>query len=405
VTVSRLGHISVSHSLYQNLSTSLNLSGSQNILPQGTLSFYSGSVHQTYNHGLPRGGRLIANWSGSYQRNSNVLNSDTIPVLREPHAAPAEFAPGFLLLQPFVMVASVRVFNVTSGIPQLVSQSAYNIANEGSRTRITPVYLDLLGPNPVIKPDDLLQVDYSYQVDARLEYETRNLDYGFDVDYGWIGGGYQHQQSEEQPLTGESRFLTSSNTDTVNVRVSHSAIWLGVPVSMGASHAHSVSHESGGQEQEDVTHLNLVTSGRFLGMNAHGKANMDRLRGRQLGYDQLQMAAALSWQPETARWNMSFGANASNIHYLTPERQTSALSLQGSLNWDASGWSNSAFVEFRNTNDSLATRQTVWRLGGRSAFRMGKLGLYSGLYYDRMSNGAFSANHLSFDVSARRDFR
>lgn len=404
VSVSQDGSFSVSHTLFQNLSTSASLNGNQSNIPAGTMTFYSGQISQNYRHSLPGGGSLGLNWSGGYQRSSNALNSGAIPITREPHPAPAEFAPGFQLNKPFVMVDSIKVFNVKNGVHELLPASAYKILEEGNFVRIAPIYLDINDPNPLIKPDDKLEVEYTYQVDARLENETRDLGYGINVGYGWIAGGYQHQQTEQNPLTGESRFLSSSQTDNVNLGLR--GVVLGLPLSVSASHSRGISRGFYGQVQEDFTRLSVESSGRAFGMDARGNASMDRFRGSRLGYDLRQLTATLLWRPDSTNWNMTFGANASSMHYLMPERQTSALAARASFNWDASGgWVNSAFAEVRSNDDSLLSRQTALRLGGRTSFRLGKLSLSSGVYFDHMTSGTSKANSQSFDVSVTRAFR
>lgn len=403
VTVVQSGGFAASHQLFKNLSTSIRLNGSQNSLPSGAVAFFNGQITQNYHHSLPHGGNLSANWSGSYQRSSNTLRSGTLPVTREPHAAPAQFALGFLLGKPFVLVDSIKVFNVTSGVRKFIAQSAYNIKEEGNFVRITPLYLDINDPDPLIKKDDALEVDYSYQVDARLENETRSLGYGLNVSYGWIAGGYQHEQTEQNPLYGGGRFLISTRNDGVNFGLSGTL--LGLPLSASVSRSRGISRGFYGQEQEDRTRLNVESSGRALGMDARGTASMERFRGAHLSYDLRQVAATLLWLPDSTNWNLSFGANASSMKYLVPARQTSAMSARGSLNWDANGgWRNSAFFEIRTNSDGSTTRQTVLRLGGRTAFRLGKLALSSGVYFDHLTSGASNANSQSLDISLTRGF-
>jgi len=404
------GSFAVSHTLYKNLSTSAFLNVSQNSLPAGTTAFYSGQLSQNYQHSLPGGGSLGLNWSGSYQRSSNALSSGEIPVGREPHLAEPTNAlePGFLLNNPFVIETSIEVFNFKDGTREPVPKSAYSLQKEGNFVRITPFYLDLGDPNAPIKPGDDLQVDYIYQVDARLENETRNLGYGINVGYGWIAGSYQHQQTEQNPLTGESRFLSSSTSDSVNLSVR--GRWLGLPMAVGTSHSRNISRGVAGTVQEDLSRLSFETSGRLFDMDARGNASMGRYRGARSGYDNRQISGTLIWRPEFKSWNMSFGANASNIQHRRPARQTTTLSARGSFTWDSpGGWVNSAYVGLNNTSNSDseggAGQSSTMQLGGNTSFRLGKLTLTSGVSFDFMTGGDSKAKSQTFYLSLTRAFR
>jgi len=410
VIVSQDGSFAISHKLYQNLSTSIRLHGGQSSLPAGSRTYYGGSLGQSYTHALPRGGNLGVNWSGGYQRNSNALSSGTIPVTREPHPAPAEFALGFRLAKPFVNVESIQLFNVTSGIRELIPRSAYALQQEANFVRITPRYLDINDADPLIKPDDKLEVDYTYQVDARLENESRNLGYGFTVSYGWIGGGYQHQQTQQNPLAGEAIFLLSTRDDVVNLRLG--GVWLGWPVTLQTSHSRSISSGVLGQRQEDTTRMDVQASGRALGMDASGHAGMVRYREQKVAYDQLLIAATLLWLPASTNWNMSFSANASTTANQQPvEVKSTDLSARGALNWDPSGgWRHTAFVEVTSnyytskTSSTSSSRRTALRLGGRTAFTVGKLALSSGVYFNQLISGGANFSSQAFDISVTRAF-
>lgn len=412
VTLEQSGSFTLSHQLYENLSTSFNLDGTHLALPFGTLTSYGGQFSQSYTHSLPGSGALGLSWSAGYHHYNNDLSVGFVGLKGEPHVAPAELDPGFLLGKSFVLVSSIQVFNVQTGVRVLLAAvpagggaGDYKVVEEGNRVRIEPVYVYLglaIDPNAPVKPGDKLEVDYTYQVDASLEYENRSAGYAVAVDYGWIGATYQHSQSTQQPLAGEARFLNSTRDDYASLHLR--GAWRGYQTSATVSHARSISTNLKEQLQTDTTRLALQGSGRVLMMDGQANAIFDRYRADLLGYDLRLLSATLFWRPQY-NWDMTFGASASNTHYLLPERQSSALSARAALNWNAEGgWINTAFAEARTRTDSTSARQTVLQLTARTRKRWGKLSLSAGVSFDYSVSGAAHANSQGFEVALMRSF-
>lgn len=392
------GSVSLTHELYQNLTTTASLSGSRYTVPTGLLTTYSGQLNQAYRHSLPGSGRLNVNWSGGYQRNTSQLSVGNIGVNGEKHAAPSAFAPGigFFLDNAFAIASSISVVNVRAGasIPTTAGID-YDIVEEGKRIRIEPKFGSVL-----IAPNDPLEVSYVYQVDPSLQYETRSAGFGVGVDYGWIATSFQHQQSAQNPLVGEARFLTSTRND--NVRLDLRGLWRDVRSEASASHSRRTSTEFLDQVRENRTQFDL--HGAWHEFDAQGSAIFDEYRSSLLAYDRRSLLSTLLWR---ARYdlNLVLSANATDVHYLTRERQDATRSARGSLNWNASGgWNNTALAEVRTHNDGLAATETIMQLGVRTRLQMGKLSLSSGLSFDRWVRGGSRSNSQRFDISMVRAF-
>ncbi len=412
VTTEQTGSFNLSHQLYENLTTSLNLNGTHLALPYGTRTSYGGQFSQSYSHNLPGSGSLGLNWALGDTRYSNDLKVGIINLIGESHQAPAELEPGFLLGQSFVIDRSIQVFNVQSGVRELLSEvsdgdgaGGYRVVREGNRTRIEPVYVYLglaIDPNAPVKPGDKLEVDYSYRVDASLTSDRRQVAYGLRLDYGWIGGAYQHLQSSDRALSGDALFLNDTRDDNVSLYLR--GAWQGYQTSATLSHARSISSNQAVEEQTDTTRLALQGSGRVFNMDGQASASFERYRARDLGYDQSMLMATLFWRPQD-NWDMTFGAVASELQYLQPERQTTDLSARASLNWNPQGgWLHTAFTEARTRSDSLTGDQTFLRMGARTRKKWGKLTLSAGVSLDYQVIGVYRANSQSFDVSIGRAF-
>lgn len=412
VTLEQTGNFALTHQLYENLSTSLGLEASHLDLRFGTQSSYGGQLGQSYTHSLPGRGGLSLNWSAGYHRYNNQLSVGLIRLTGEPHTAPPVIDPGFLLERSNVIVSSIQVFNVQTGVRVLLSKvpagggvGDYIVVQEGNRVRIEPVYVFLgvvIDPNSPVKPGEPLVVDYDYQVDPSLIYESRNSAYGLSVNYDWIGATYQHTQSKNVPLSGEALFLDSTRDDNVNIFLRGD--WRGFQTTATASHLRNVTTSLTVQRQTDSTKLALQANRRVLAMDGQAKASVERYRSTTQDFDLRQLIATLFWRLQY-NFDMTFGAAASNLHIKMPERQSTDLSARAALNWNAEdGWRHTAFADARTRNDTIQATQTFFRLGASTQKKWGKLSLSAGLAFDYSLTGASTANSQSFSIAVLRAF-
>lgn len=389
------GRFSLTHELYQNLTTTASVSGNRYKVPAGLLTSYGGQLNQNYRHSLPGSGRLNVNWYGGYKLDTSKLSIGNIRVNRESHTAPTAFGPGigFFLDNAFAIASSISVVNLRT--LETIPKDDYDIVVEGRRIRIEPKFGSV-----VIAPDDLLEVSYVYQIDPSLQYETRTSGFGAGVDYRWIAASFQHRQSAQNPLSGEARFLTSTRNDRVRLDLRGS--WRDLQTEASASHSRSTLTELLDQVRENKTQFDL--RGAWREFDAQGSVIFDQYRANLLAYDRRALMSTLIWR---ARYglNLVFNAKANDVHYLMPERRDATRSARGSLNWNASGgWTHTAFAEVRTHNDGLAATETVTQLGARTRLQVGKLSLSSGLSFDRWARGRAYSDSQRFDISMVRTF-
>ncbi|MDD2918864.1 hypothetical protein [Rhodoferax sp.] len=401
-TTQHSGSFSLSHRLYENLMTSVALSGNQITLPVGTLTNYSGQLSQSYQHSLPGGGGLSMNWSGGYQRDVNALSVGVVNFFEQVEATALDQV--FKLSKTFVIESSIRVFNVQDAldIRELALGTDYTVERVGNDVYITLIQ-DPLSPDPPVALGDKLRVTYDFELDPSLEYETLNAGYGVAVDYGWIGATYQHQQSERTPLVGEARFLNSTSSDSFGLSLRGG--WRGLQTTARANHVRSIRTDVAGQTQEDTTRLSLQGSGRMYEMDALGNASLDRYRAPLQAYDRAQVTASLRWRPAN-NWDMAFSADAIKVRYQMPDSQTTTLTARSSINWRTSGgWNNTAFVGVANSTGSGGGNTSVLQVGARTRWGWGQLALSSGVTFDYLTTGGTQSASQRFDIAITRSFR
>jgi len=359
------GAFTVSHQLYQNLSTSAGVSASQGTMPNGSTSSYGGQLSQGYSHSLPKKGNFTANWSGSYQLSSNNLSSSSISVIDEAHTAPTPFGAGmgFQLSHDFAVANNIEVTNVRGGgrIPLTAGQDYY-VINENNQITIVPLIGSLL-----ISPGDPLTVSYTYQVDANLKLASTSSGFGMGVDYRWISISFRHQQSKQTPLS-QSSSLFLQNTRQNSVRIG--------------------------------------LQGTLLEMPANASMDWENSESTHTAYDQSKLGGSLVWVIQS-NMRMIFSLNGRDTKYTLPDQRTnSSRSARSSFNWfTEEGWTNTASLDWSNYKGSTTPSETLVQAIAQSSITRGRLSLHANLALGEwLRNGSRSVNR-SFNVSIVRQFR
>ena len=367
------GAFTVSHQLYQNLHTTVGVSGSQTTMPNGSLISYGGQLGQAYNHSLPGKGTFSVSWSDNYRLSSNNLSTSSIPAIENisaPLCAPNCLSTnvvdnnGVLLKYPFVLGAPI-VVNVRGGgrIP-LFAGTDYSVTVVNNQTKITPLPTGNIGSN------DLLEVSYNYQIDANLKSAMTSSAFGMGVNYRWISMSFNHAQSTQKPLSQTtSLFLQDTRRNQVQIAL----------------------------------------RGTLLEMPANATMNLenDKSSGAvNTVFDLVGFGGSLVWARQS-NMNMVFGLNGSETKYKLPVQHTnSSLSAHSSLNWYlAGGWINTASVDWSRYKDSGAPAETLVQAIGQSSITLGLLSLSANVALGEwLRNGSRSTNR-SFSISAVRRFQ
>lgn len=362
-TTQQNGSFSVSHQLYTNLNTTAGLSGNYNTLSNGTTTAFGGHLVEGYHHSLPKNGNLSLNWSGSYRVNSNNLSASSISVFDEAHNAPNPFGAGagFLLDHNFAVTSSIVVINVRGGgrIPTGAGID-YDVINENNQVKIVPLAGSLL-----ISPGDPLLVSYNYQADTNTKYATKATGFGMGVDYHWISATFNHQQSEQTPLSGTSLFLQNTRQDSVQVNL----------------------------------------QGTVLEIAANAGMNLDNFKSTTSAYTRSKLGSTLTWEIQS-NTKMIFGVNASETQYTVPDqRKNSFRSARSSLDWfTADGWNNTASIDWSNNEDSGTPAQTLIQAIAQSSITLGQLSLKATLALGEWQRNGSRSTNRSFNISIVRQF-
>ncbi len=223
------GVFSLTHRLYENLTTTADLEGSHETLKAGERDYVDGGLDFAYTKRLPKGGRLNAGLGGNLRYNDDRFRSTETSVLQERYTAATPFALPITLNNRFVNTSSVVVTKVAVGplpagcLPApgpptpLVEGQDYTLRTTGNdATEIVPIAC--LGTTPGINPGDTIAVDYRYRVSPSLTYLRKVWNARVSVDYGWIRPFFLHEQTDESVLSGrDGQFLEDEISDTLGV--------------------------------------------------------------------------------------------------------------------------------------------------------------------------------------------
>lgn len=361
-TTAQNGGFTVSHQLYQNLTTTAGVNGSHAAMPNGSSTTYGGQLGQGYHHSLPGKGNFSANWSGGYQLSSNDLSSSSISVIDEAHNAPTPLGAGvgFLLNHNFAVAASVVVTNVRGGGRMPTSAGVdYDVITLNNQITIVP-----LAGSLKISQGDPLAVSYDYQVDANLKLATTSSRFGMGVKYHWISISFGHQQSTQTPLSQTtSLFLESTRQNLVQISL----------------------------------------QGTLLAMAANANMDFENSKSTAAAYDQSKLGATLVRQIQP-NMRLIFGLNASDTKYTLPDQHTnSSRSARSSINWFAAGgWANTASVDWSSYKGSATPPETLVQAIAQSSITLGLLSLNANLALGQWLRNDSRSTNRSFNISIVR---
>lgn len=361
-TTAQNGGFTVSHQLYQNLTTTAGVNGSHAAMPNGSSNSYGGQLGQGYHHSLPGKGNFSANWSGGYQLSSNDLSTSSISVIDEAHNAPTPLGAGvgFLLDHNFAVAASIVVTNIRGGGRMPTSAGVdYDVITLNNQITIVP----LAGSLKIAQGDPLV-VSYDYQVDANLKLATTSSRFGMGVKYNWISISFAHQQSTQTPLS-QTTSLFLQNT------------------------------------RQNLVQINL--QGTLLAMAANANLDFENDKSTTAAYDQRKLGATLVRQIQP-NMRLIFGLNASDTKYTLPDQLTnSSRSARSSINWfTAGGWSNTASVDWSNYSGSTTPPETLVQAIAQSSITLGLLSLNANLALGQWLRNDSRSTNRSFNISIVR---
>ncbi len=363
-TTTRNEGFDLRHVLYRNLTTTVQLTGSQQDIPTGTLDRNAAQLGFQYQRNLPWNGRVFANANGLVAVNTNNLTASQIHVTDEAQSAPSPLGAGagFTLNQPFVIASSIVVVNARVGLgrPIINPVNNYDVVQVGNLTRIVP-----LATSAEIQPGDPLEVSYDFNVDPTIKYRTTSHALSAGVDFQWIALSFGHEASDQTLLSGQDRgFLQDTRRD--NAQLDLRGNWQTVQAQAGAGFVHYDS--------------------------------------TRLAYNEQRYSQFASYRPYR-NLTLSVRGDETNTDFKVPEHRTETRSAQLTLDWYAPwGWTATGLVARRTFKDTLEPTETINEASLKARFQYGLLDMTATFTVSDRNRGGFDTSLWRFDLAAVRRF-
>ncbi len=337
---------SLSHRLYESLSSGVSLQGGLNGFPNGGQRIMAARADTNYQKKLPRHGRLVAGLGGLYEISDNHFQGREIPVFQERHTA--RIGIPFRLDQFQAIPDSLLISAETGTI--FLEDLDFIVRVLGNFTEI-----DIL-PSGRIRDGEILFIDYQVSVSPSLLYSTKSAVIRIGPDYGWVNPYYSYERLLQNLLSGTAEApLENLRAHTAGIRFR----WTGA---------------------------------RFSGNFTNEYRNQDSFL---LPYKSLQFSQFISYNPRRS-FTLGLSLDETLYHFRIPERRTTSGSGCFSVGWRP--WSSliiEAFVSGRVWRDTIAANETFRDAGMR-------LKLYAGKFTFASS---FNANLRQRNGNLTQDFR
>jgi len=315
--------VQVRQQVFRNLSLAGGVSGLYSSLPGGTMSTTGATGNFGYSHTLPWSGQLSATGGGGYTLNSSRVPGGLVQVTDAPFAVPSAVGAGSSILLPDrnIVVTSISVVVVKSGTraPAEVNVD-YTVRVDGDRVSIVP-----LPGSAVMLPGDPLNVSYEFLVPSDSKFSTVSNSASIGADWGWIGFNFNHDASNQKPLSGtDDTLLFWQRRDT------------------------------------GVVHL----SGGWDAVEARAGATIVRFDSSRLAYRERRFDQRATYQPSYAL-QLSLAANEYLTEYELPVHTASGNDVRLDMQWRSAAWLTTAYASRRSYRDTQQPRETISEAGLR----------------------------------------
>jgi hypothetical protein len=193
------GNLGLTHQLYQNLTTGVNLSGTHNDFDQGQQDDYDVQLDLNYTKRIFWGGKLGASIGGGYGATDRDSEPGTNDVIDESHLV--DFSGIVLLDERFIVTSTIIVTDVTGTIIY-TEGFGYTVSDAGGD--LTEL---LIIPGAGIANGDTILVSYEFETVTSAKYDRLSYRVGAELDFGWI--------SMFNRTFGEKQDLKSGDPDAV----------------------------------------------------------------------------------------------------------------------------------------------------------------------------------------------
>ena len=353
-TTTHRGITLLSHQLYDSLWTKLRFLGEFTTVDSGERSLYGPEGSLRYRKQLPWSSVLRIDGRALYRIEDRKLDDPRVqtPAERLQITGPVDN----FLANRNVVTSSIRVFD--SNGSEFTEGVDYTVDVVGDRTAINPV----LGGG--VSSGDTVLVNYAFLTDPDVKFERSTLHAGAGWDFGWAALRFDHNQTNERVLEGDSR--------------------------------------AGQDTQRDALRFDLRRRDRKSLVS--GSLFLIRDETSIVKYDEVAATQALSWRfMKGFEWNAD--GRQSWRDFENPDRTTRILSAATSVAWrHRRGHKARVFFRFRDLSDSTSLDQRNIEIGIRGLIQLGRLQVEPRMRWIQNERDSTQSTDFRFFVALRRRF-
>jgi hypothetical protein len=357
-TRTHTGSATLTHQLYQSLTTNVGAQGSTSSLTDGSISSYGPFFDVAYRKLIPWDGTVTAGTGVTYLLQDQDVPGGIVSAFQERHAF--SDATPFFLDSTGVALDTIVVTDTTATI-LFDEGSDYVVREIGNRVQIER---NPLGRIPAAAT---VLVSYDFEVPPKLRYSNLSTHYDLALDFPWAGVFYSRSHVDATVLEGENvgDFIE-------DVRDDRAGFELRVPANRRLT-------ASARQAYEDY-------------------------RSARLTYTSYELNQLVSYAV-TERIILSLTGGESFFDFSEPSRTTDVYVARMIATWrPLAGILVEGFAGIHARNDSLATDTRFIEGGLRSRVRVGRFDLAAGYTHEARTIGETDSMGDSFHFSVTRWF-
>lgn len=205
-TTSHAANVSLTHKLYNSLTTTGGVSGTYSESDFSETKSYSGNLGLGYIKRIPWGGTFSAGVGGSYGITDVKSQQALLDVIDESHVVPASL----------IVVLDNRLIDVTTiivtdapGVVTFTEGVDYTVADAGGG--FTQLNIILGGG---INAADTILVSYKFQSLPSVKISTRSFNWRTELDYGWISVFHSESRTDQNRISGASDTFLTDDRET-----------------------------------------------------------------------------------------------------------------------------------------------------------------------------------------------
>lgn len=211
---SNAGSLWLSHQLFQNLISRLDLAARRTDVADGSEREYTGRLGFAYTRTLPRDGRLTLSYDELRTVTDRSIASGEIEVIDEPMTAQTSIGARNVLQQPNVIPTSIVVKDAE--VLGLIYSAGPDYEVLPSTGPVTELNFAILGS--LITEGRPLLVSYRFRVNPSIEYGTTGRTLGASVS---LSGGHRltasYGHSSQELISGRAELLQLNDSNSYKV--------------------------------------------------------------------------------------------------------------------------------------------------------------------------------------------